>query len=204
MYAGRPLSWLRDDSVPSILDSWGAVYRDVIILDTLNNRVDTWNLTNNDLRVQSNRDTMKKKLRTAATPADTDNDRLPDYWERWAYGSLSRSGSYRGPDGITALVHYAHCSRTPLSGALPGGPDAVLLPFDGAISLTWTARRGRALGLSVVPEFSPSLAAWSLTGHGWEEWNRFPLYDGSGGEIIEWRSVGPSPWPYARVRMTLP
>jgi hypothetical protein len=213
MYTGKPLSWIRDHntavggpSPASITTAWSVSYRDVFILDPLNGKIEVYNLLTNDLTVAANKQTLKNKLIAAATPADTDNDKLPDYWEQWAFGTLSRNAATTGPDGLPALLHYAHGNTAPGSGVLPGLPRIVFLQdISGmGVSVVWTQRRGTAFGLTMTPEFSTALASWTTTGHGFQDWSVRPLYDGSGGEIVEWHSTLPNPFRFARVRTAVP
>ena len=204
MYAGKPLSWLRDTSAVNVETSFGAIYRDVIILDPLNRKIDSYNLSTYSLTDAANRLVMKNKLIAAATPADSDHDGLPDYWETWAYGSLSRNAATTGTNGLKTLQHWAHCSPAPATGLIPGLPSMAVYPFDGSLSVFFTRRRGTAFGLMVTPEFSSTLSSWTTTGHGYEEWSVRTLYDGSGGELVEWHALAAVPFPYVRGRATLP
>jgi hypothetical protein len=207
MYASRPLTWLRDTSALQVEAAWGNTWRDLVILDPLNRRVVTYNLSPgfDDLSVAANYTKVKNALNTAATLTDTDGDKLPDYWELWAFGNLSKNGSSLLPDGAGALQHYAHGSAFPLSGAPAGLPLITTFP-DGlggtTFSVNWRGRRGTALGLTLVPEFSNTLSGWTGSTD-FEEYSRRRLYDGSGAERIEWRSVVPNPVRFIRVRATL-
>jgi len=208
MYAGKPLSWMRDNDTLNITGSWGAVFRDVIILDPANGKVEAFNVTTHPIDGSSpantaNRTTLKNKLLAAATAADTDNDRLPDYWERLTYGDLTRNGASTHSSGITTLMHYAHCGAVPGTALPEGLPRIVALP-DGTVSVFYTRRRGTAFGLTCLPEFSAHLNDWSANAAGWEEWSLRPLYDGSGGEVVEWKILQPGAAQFVRVRSVLP
>lgn len=204
MYAGKRLSWIRDTTAANVETSWGAFFRDVIILDPLNRKIDTYNLTAFPLTIAANKAALKSKLTTAATPADTDGDHLPDYWEQWAWGTLSRNGATSGPGGLNTLQHWAHCSTAPATGIIAGLPRMAVYPFDGTLSVLYTRRRGTAFGLTLTPEFSTTLSSWTTTGHGYEEWSVRTLYDGSGGETVEWHATAPLPFPYVRIKAALP
>lgn len=70
--AGRDAPWLQDvddnsDGLSDIWTSWGVVYRDVVILDTLNARVATFNLTTHDLQNQENYDALRRLFIDAAS-----------------------------------------------------------------------------------------------------------------------------------------
>lgn len=208
MFAGKPLSWLRDTTALHIETSWQATYRDVIILGPLNGKIDSYNLTLFPLdgaANAANRATMKNKLIAAATPVDADNDKLPDFWETRYFGNLSRTPATVGAAGLKTLLDYAHVSLAPGSGR-PDGLPRIVAYQDGAVSVLYTRRRGTALGLSVTPEFSQNLAAWAGSAPGWAEviLNRRTLYDGSCGEELEWKVSAPGAWRYVRVKALLP
>ena len=198
MYAGKRTSWIRDTSVLKIQESWGAAYRDVVVLDANNRTVGVINVTINDLRVEANKTAMKNLIISAASPADTDNDKLPDYWETNTYGNLSRTPASLEPGGIKVLQRWAHGA----SGVVDVEPSIVALP-DGSVSMIYTRRRGTALGLTVVPEFSEALASWGPDGQGWEEWTVRTRYDGSGCETVEWKILSPGPRRFVRVKAQL-
>ena len=204
MYAGKPLSWVRDTAAAGVQTAWAAAYRDVIVIDPLNHRVGTYNLTTYSLAVAENKAQMKSMIAAAATPADTDNDKLPDYWERWAFGDLSRNGATTGTNGLKTLHHWAHCSTAPATGIITGLPGIYFTSPENYFSVFYTRRRGTAFGLTVLPEFSPTLTSWTTTGHGYEEWGIKPRYDGSGGETVEWHSTVPAPQPFVRIKAALP
>ena len=203
MYAGRPLSWVRDSEQADVEASWAFLYRDVLIAGPLGEKIEVYNVLANDLTIAANRAALKSKLLAAATPADSDNDRLPDYWERWAFGSLSRNGASLLPDGTKVLSRYAHCG----DAVQPGGLPRLVALGSGetlAFSLVWTQRRGTAMGLMLTPEFGLHPGDWVQSGHGFEDWSVRPLYDGSGGDVVEWRSTTALPYPFARVKAVLP
>lgn len=214
MFAGKPLSWLRDTAALHIETSWQATYRDVIILGPLNGKVDSYNLTAfplydpadpDNATYAANRLAMKNKLIAAATPVDTDHDRLPDFWETKNFGNLSRNGATVGAGGWKTLHLYAHAGLAP-GLTIPDGLPRIVAYADGAVSVLYTRRRGTALGLTVTPEFSQNLAAWAGSAPGWAEvvLNRRTLYDGSCGEELEWKVSAPGAWRYVRVKAVLP
>ncbi len=206
MYAARPLTWLRDTPAVNMQSAWGALYRDVIILDPLNRKLAAFNLTSMDLGVAANYNTVKQFLTTAATITDTDGDKLPDYWEQWAFGDLSKSSNSLLPDERKVLQHFAHGSSAPLSGVIPGLPQCIALPgeSDGTtIYVIWHGRRGVVPGFSMAPEFSVNPGAPWTASIDYTEFSRRPLYDGSGAERIEWRSVVASPIRFIRIKAAL-
>ncbi len=59
---GRSLPWLQEKADHSIWNSWGVLYRDVIILDGENHQVAVYNLTNQNLGISANYDSLKSLL----------------------------------------------------------------------------------------------------------------------------------------------
>lgn len=69
MCAGRDLPWLQDQAdAQDVWDSWSVVYRDVVILDRENQRVEAYNLSSHDLDETANYEELKAKLIAAAAP----------------------------------------------------------------------------------------------------------------------------------------
>jgi hypothetical protein len=60
--AGRTLPWLQEGSTLDVWTLWGVTYRDVVILDPSNVRVDVYNLTVNDLGISANYATLRDLL----------------------------------------------------------------------------------------------------------------------------------------------
>lgn len=204
MFSFKVQSWLRDTATANVQTSWGAAYRDVVILDPLNNKIESYNLATYPLTTEANRTALKNKLIAAATPADTDQDGLPDYWEQWAWGTLSRNGTSTASGNVKTLQYWAHCSTAPATGIIPGLPEIAFTPSDGTFTVIYTRRRGTAFDLTVTPEFAQSLTSWTTAGHGYAESSVKPRYDGSGGETVTLTSVVPAPFPFVRVKAALP
>lgn len=66
MGANGDLPILQDTVTDDVWGAWGAVWRDVIVLDPDNERSAVYNLTTYDLAVEANRDALKQLLRDAA------------------------------------------------------------------------------------------------------------------------------------------
>ena len=60
------LPWLQDTAVVDAWGLWGVTWRDVIILDRDNLRVEVYNLTSNDLNVPAKYDELKALLLSVA------------------------------------------------------------------------------------------------------------------------------------------
>lgn len=200
MYTGKPGSWIKDSATLQIASRWNSQYRDILVLDANNKPAGMFNVNSpRTLENAEHRTTMTNLILAAATPADTDNDKLPDFWETNTYGNLDRTGASMDPTGITVLQRYA----LGLATTEEGRSRIFGLP-DGTVSLVYNRRRGKAFGLTVLPRFSRNLSIWDIEGHGWEEWSLRTLYDGSGSEVVEWKILTPGEWRFARVHSTLP
>jgi hypothetical protein len=64
--AGKNLPWLQDDVTRNVWSAWQVTYRDVVILDDLNQLVTIYNLTLHDLGVPANYAELKALLIAAA------------------------------------------------------------------------------------------------------------------------------------------
>ena len=56
---------LQDTTTANVWGLWAVTYRDVVILDAQNRKVGVYNLTEHDLSVEANRNTLKSLLRDA-------------------------------------------------------------------------------------------------------------------------------------------
>ena len=65
---GRDIPWLQPSITADPWTSWGAGYRDVVILDDMNRFVEAFNLTTHDLRNDPEYQDLKARLIAAATP----------------------------------------------------------------------------------------------------------------------------------------
>jgi hypothetical protein len=65
--SGRDIPWLQDIAGIDVWASWSVTYPDVIILDTDNVKVGTFNVTANDLAISENYNTLRQMLVDAAT-----------------------------------------------------------------------------------------------------------------------------------------
>ncbi len=66
--SNRDLPMVQETAALDVWDLWKVTYRDVVILDENNERLDAYNLTQNNLAVQANYDALKAMLVAAATP----------------------------------------------------------------------------------------------------------------------------------------
>jgi hypothetical protein len=60
--AGRTIPWLQDTSAQDVWSDWKVTYRDVIVLDGDNKVAGIYNLTDHDLAVTANYDSLKALL----------------------------------------------------------------------------------------------------------------------------------------------
>ena len=66
MTQGRSLPWLQEGEDDAVWDAWEVAYRDVILLDEDNRRVDTYNLSDHDIAQLEFRDELMAKFLSAA------------------------------------------------------------------------------------------------------------------------------------------
>jgi hypothetical protein len=66
MCSGRVLPWLQDTAQQNVWGSWNVTWRDVFVLDTQNRVKRIYNLTDYDLAIPANYDTLKSILLNAA------------------------------------------------------------------------------------------------------------------------------------------
>jgi hypothetical protein len=62
----KNLPWLQDDATRNVWGAWAVTYRDVTILDDMNQLVTIYNLTNHDLQAPTNYAELKALLIAAA------------------------------------------------------------------------------------------------------------------------------------------
>jgi hypothetical protein len=63
---GRTLPWLQETPEMPVWTTWAVTYRDVVILDEENHRIDAFNLTTNDLGNPAHYEALKTLLLDAA------------------------------------------------------------------------------------------------------------------------------------------
>lgn len=73
--SGRDIPWLQDvdgnhDGLSDVWHSWGVTYRDVVIVDAENARVEAFNLTTHDLSNPDNYNTLRQRLIDVASVPD--------------------------------------------------------------------------------------------------------------------------------------
>jgi hypothetical protein len=106
MTTGRKLPWLQNTT--DVWKDWKVNFRDVRILNPQNEAMGVFNLTEHNLLISSNRETLKGMLLHAAKAVDLDQDYLPDIWELSFFGNLDQSGGddadHDGYDNFTELA----------------------------------------------------------------------------------------------------
>jgi hypothetical protein len=102
MTENKALPWLQPPPgtpvASSVWTTWHATWRDVKILDPLNQFYTVYNLTQHDLSNPDNYAELKQILFKEATIVDSDADQLPDAWEQKYFGNLD-SKATDDPDG---------------------------------------------------------------------------------------------------------
>ncbi len=187
------LPWLQDTVEENVKGRWKVSYRDAIILDPLNQRLgEPFNLSDNDLALESARDFLKGQIRAAAEFIDRDNDGVGDDWEDRFFGTLTNGNdSDTDEDQADLFWEYAAGSRPNSGGSLPmvtlrsvedGGEDALLLTFR--------RRVGSAGGLSYEIEARQDDGSWVGAGSLFSLDQVIPIFDGTGTEIVVFRASG--------------
>ena len=62
MTTGRTLPWLDDNAQSNVWGSWNVTWRDVVMLNSRNEKIAVYNLTEHDLAVPANYDSLKAML----------------------------------------------------------------------------------------------------------------------------------------------
>jgi hypothetical protein len=194
MTAGRTLPWLQDTAQAAVWTNWNVLYRDFRILDSQNRLYAIYNLTQHDLAVAANRDTLKQLLLQAAQTVDSNRDGLPDDWQLQYFGSLS-SGPQADPDGdgLDNFAEYAFGTNPADPRSLPT-IRARLSGTGPQRSFTFTFRRRAGSALDYVIETSPDLKQWS-TNDITLRLLQGPrnLFDGTGTSEVTYSLSSPSP-----------
>lgn len=159
----RTLPWLQDILEDPVWTRWGVTYRDVRILDSQNRLFAVFNLTQNDLAVDENRDTLKQLFLNAAKVVDTDEDGLPDDWELHFFGDLSANPG-DDPDGDGADNWTEFVFGTNPKDAKSAPALKARLASKGQQTFLTTSFHPRAGAmLEYVVEASPDLQQWTAS-----------------------------------------
>lgn len=181
------LPWLQDTSQAEAKTLFGAVYRDVIILDGLNREISPrFNLTAYDLSSAINQGVLKELLRGAAELVDTDADGLADDWEERFLGGLEfQADSDSDGDGENVFIEYSLGSDPSDRMSAPQIKTGTILHFEEKkfmVSFRRRIRGGR--GLKYTLDFSANGQIWEDA-----EWSLLSdqvnnPYDGTGTETV--------------------
>ena len=193
MTDGRDLPWLQDTTGGEVTTNWKAGYRDFVIIDPANERsVDAYNLTENPLSDPANREELKAILLGLAELRDTDGDKLSDFWEDEMFDGDLSSGpdDNRDQDNSTELLEYALGSHADDPASMPRlVTGSLLIGGDEFPTITFRRRLGASGGLVYAVELSTDLGVWSSAPADLIELIRINPYDGTGTEIVTYRTV---------------
>ncbi len=161
MTNGRTLPWLQDVEDQSVWSFWNAAWRDVFILNSQNQVVSVFNLTDHRLESSANRDALKQIFLQAATMVDTDGDGLPDDWETKYFGHLHAArGEDTDGDGIDNFSEYAFGSDPRDPKSRPATTSRFITRNSRRyFEVKFRQRAGSLLDYSV--ETSPDLFGWT-------------------------------------------
>lgn len=208
MTAVGDLAWLQDTSKDSVQTTFGAAYRDVVILDAWNRPIDPpFNLTSNDLGNESTREIFKNRLRQAGVLVDSDGDKIGDDWEeRYLTGLGEGPEGDPDKDGEANLLEYALGSRPDQNssrGHLSTGAELV----EGGMRqyITFRRRLGATGGLNYLLQWSEDGELWTDAGERFELVEATNPYDGTGTEVVKFRATSGEPKAgLFRIKVTFP
>jgi hypothetical protein len=161
MIAPYHLPWLQDTMTNSVWALWRVTWRDVRILDSQNRLFTTYNLTENDLSIPGNRDTLKEAFLEAASYRDVDGDGISDDWEMLYFGNLlaTARGDADG-DSQDNFSEYAFGTNpTNANSKTSFLPTLIVTETNRYFQVSFRRRAGHAL--DYVLESSSDLVAWS-------------------------------------------
>ena len=210
MTAGRDMPWLQDTTGGDVTTSWGADYRDFLILDPANMQpIAAYNLTQNSLSDPENRAELTAILLGLAVLKDEDADKLSDYWEDEMFEG-DRSGlpaDDRDNDRGDALLEYSLGSHAANPASLPDpSMGSVMVGGEEFQTITFRQRLGAAGGLKYTVGFSRDAVHWSSAEGNVIELSRTNPYDGTGTEIVTFQVASPiseNGRGFLRVRATI-
>ena len=210
MTDGRDLPWIQDTTDANVQGAFGAEYREVVILDAWNRPLQlakSFNLTELDLALASNRGALKELLRLTAEMTDEDGNGIADDWEERYLGGVGNSpGSDIDGDAGDLLLEYGLGSNPGERGSLPTITTGTMdVEGETRLSLSFRRRMGLAGGLSYVLETREAGGDWSDAGAAFEIAGVENPYDGTGTEIVTFVATGEvAEGALYRVRVVLP
>ncbi len=155
------LPWLQDTAQDSVWSQWEVVWRDVKIVDSQNRLRGVFNLTTHDLSRPTNYLALKQMFLEAARVVDSDQDGLPDDWERRYFANLA-SGPSDDPDG-DGHDNFAELAfgtnPTNASSFFTPHPTVTFRGADGFVTLSFHRPAGSVLDYSI--QASPDLREWT-------------------------------------------
>lgn len=159
--SGRTIPWLQDTATDNVWTRWQVGYRDLRVLDSQNQLLAVYNLTEHNLSDPSNRAALTQLLLDAARRQDSDHDGLPDDWETRFFGNLA-AGPADDPDGDgwDNLLEFAFGTdpKTP-TAASSLGPNAVRTRQSSQLTISFHRRLGSLITYTV--ETSNDLSQWN-------------------------------------------
>ncbi len=197
------LPWVQDTLQQRTWIGWAIAHRDVIITDAFNRPVAKDNLTQHDLASAANRDALRAAFLKAATPVDSDHDRIPDDWEFGWFGNLNPTPEADpDQDGADNLAEFAFATNPVDRNSSPRLiPHLPLIRGTPALGLSLRRFSGGAVDFQV--DASPDLAQWFEPGSSLQRSPVTFLWDGLGGSVVHFQLSPPAAPPaseFLRVR----
>lgn len=201
------LPWLQDTTAQKVWETWQISYRDVVVLDAFNRPIARDNLTSHDLALPQYRAALETALLTAATPADTDRDGLPDVWELGWFGHLGPTPtSDEDGDGVDSLNEFTFGSSPISAASIPKFLPVVARPAGRQV-LAMVFRRFGGSAADLAVETSRDLVTWtSSPAEVFRSGAVRNLYDGMGGAEVRYQqpsAAADRPVVFMRARAVL-
>lgn len=186
------LAWLQDTLQENVWNRWRVTYRDVQVLDAENRLAGVLNLTTHDLGVSTNRQALAQILRNAARVVDTDQDGLPDAWERQYFGDLTPAPSDdTDADGRPHQEEFAFGTDPRLAHSGMGFLVKAVMTNQAEPAFEISFRRLAGSFLNYRFSTSDTASPWAANGATIIPGNTVVQYDGTGTSLSSFVLVPP-------------
>jgi len=183
--------------------NWEVEYRDVQILDSQNRVYAVFNLTRNDLAIESNREILKQMFLAAAKIVDSDKDRLPDDWELRYFNKLSGNpADDPDSDGADNFTEFAF-GTNPNDAKSRSSFQPRLVRNGQQSLLTVPFRRRAGGGINYIAEVSADFKNWTRSSTEITAASIKLLFDGTGTSQATYSLKKPAeaqPYSFVRIR----
>ena len=187
MFDTTTMTWLREVDGHEPSNTWivpiptrpseDVYYRDAIILDQNNEFIAVQNMTSEPIaNNQPNLDKFIATIVAASTTEDSDDDNLPDHWERDNFSNLDATAQ-TSLSNLPALVAFA-------TGGVPA-PFTISRENGRPFTFTFRNRIGRAAAgfIYQLQTSTDNGKTWTFTGSDWKPSSAYTAYDGTGTRV---------------------